>query len=140
MKVGFTGTRDALADAQMIALVDWIAANPMHGACLGADATAALQVKAKYGRQVQVIAHPGHLPHLTSQPAIAVSQVTYSPENTLRRNRRIVDVCDLLLACPKGPEEQRSGTWSTIRYARKVGRRVTIIWPDGSVTRDSATE
>lgn len=137
MFVGFTGTREKLTDAQAIALREWLVAHPpaafVHGACVGADATAALQVKALYGRRVDVIARPGHLPHLTSQPALDVSNVRHEPMNTLSRNRAIVEGCDVLLACPKGPEEQRSGTWSTIRFARKRGKRIVIIWPDGRV-------
>jgi hypothetical protein len=41
----------------------------------------------------------------------------------------------VLLAVPKGMiEELRSGTWSTIRRAKKHGINVVICWPDGSVT------
>ena len=51
----------------------------------------------------------------------------------LERNRKIVDNSDMLLAAPAGPEAEhlRSGTWSTIRYAIKMGKRVFIILPDG---------
>ena len=52
----------------------------------------------------------------------------------LARNRIIAARCDALLACPAEPDEQlRSGTWSTIRYARKAGKPITIIRPDGGV-------
>ena len=43
----------------------------------------------------------------------------------------LVDACEVLLATPKGPEKLRSGTWATVRYARKVGKRIVIIEPDG---------
>jgi hypothetical protein len=42
----------------------------------------------------------------------------------------------MLAACPKGPEERRSGTWATVRYARKTGKPVVIFWPDGTVTEE----
>ena len=46
----------------------------------------------------------------------------------------IVDESDFLIGTPKGfCEELRSGTWSTIRYARKKGMEITIVYPDGSV-------
>lgn len=141
MKLGFTGTREKLADAQIIALRAWLEANRPtefhHGACLGADATAALQVKAIYGRSVRLIARPGNMPKYASQPALDVSDERHPPVYTLTRNKSIVENTDLLLACPSGPEVLRSGTWSSIRWARKLGRRVIIVWPDGRV-EDSA--
>jgi hypothetical protein len=43
-----------------------------------------------------------------------------------------VDATGWLLAAPRTKtEEQRSGTWATIRYARKLGRQVCLLWPDG---------
>ena len=47
------------------------------------------------------------------------------------------DETDMLVACPKGPEEVRSGTWSTVRFARKRGKRIVIIMPDGTVTEEN---
>ena len=45
----------------------------------------------------------------------------------LDRNRRLVDSADLLLAVYNG--ERRGGTAATVRYARKLGRRIIIIDP-----------
>jgi hypothetical protein len=33
-------------------------------------------------------------------------------------------------------EVVRSGTWSTIRYARKRSKPITVILPDGSLQRE----
>lgn len=45
----------------------------------------------------------------------------------MARNDRMVADCDALLAFPyHRREEQRSGTWATVRRARRAGRRVTI--------------
>lgn len=55
----------------------------------------------------------------------------------LARNCVIVDEADILLACPKGPEEQRSGTWATVRYARKQNKRIVIVYPDGTITTEN---
>ena len=30
----------------------------------------------------------------------------------------------------------RSGTWSTIRYAKKVDKPVKIVYPDGTIKED----
>ena len=45
----------------------------------------------------------------------------------LDRNHRLVDAADLLLAVYNG--ERRGGTAATVRYARKLGRRVIILDP-----------
>jgi predicted Rossmann fold nucleotide-binding protein DprA/Smf involved in DNA uptake len=33
-------------------------------------------------------------------------------------------------------EELRSGTWATVRYARRIGRPITLLFPDGGVLRE----
>jgi len=86
---------------------------------------------------VAVIGHPGDWPPLTSKEAVATSHPLHPCRPHLDRNRPIVDSCDVLLACPHGPEEPRSGTWATIRYARKVGRKIFVFWPDGKVTGEN---
>ena len=45
----------------------------------------------------------------------------------LDRNHRLVDVADMLLAVYNG--ERRGGTAATVRYARKLGRRLIIVDP-----------
>jgi predicted Rossmann fold nucleotide-binding protein DprA/Smf involved in DNA uptake len=50
----------------------------------------------------------------------------------LRRNRDIVDACQLLIVAPgEEAERRRSGTWATYRYARTVGRALLVVFPDG---------
>jgi hypothetical protein len=44
----------------------------------------------------------------------------------------IVVESELLIATPKEVKEQlRSGTWATVRRARKVGIPIILITPDG---------
>ena len=43
----------------------------------------------------------------------------------LDRNRRLVEVAGLLLAVYNG--ERRGGTAATVRYARKLGRKIMIL-------------
>src|SRR5687767_7025732 len=60
------------------------------------------------------------------------------PLPPLVRNRVIVDSTDRLIAAPAGfAEEQRSGTWATVRYARRQGKPITIVWPDGTVREEA---
>ena len=55
------------------------------------------------------------------------------PKPYLERNKDIVDETGLLIATPKGEEIVRSGTWSTIRYARKNHKKIIIIMPNGNL-------
>jgi len=46
----------------------------------------------------------------------------------LERNREIVNQSAVIIAAPRFmAEEVRSGTWMTIRYARKLDRPITIL-------------
>lgn len=96
-----------------------------HGDCIGADEEAAMEAS---DSDWVVIAHP---PTDESRRAFSVyTEFFRDPKPFLDRNKDIVDECDLLIAAPKGPETQRSGTWSTVRYARRIGKPVIIL--DGS--------
>jgi len=141
MRVGFTGTREGFTEPQLGAFRSWftgkVAVEFHHGACVGADAGAVWAIHGT--REVQLIAaHPGDIPALTDTDAMKASDTISGFRPCLARNRDIVDAADVLLACPKGPEERRSGTWSTIRYARRCRKPVVIFWPDGSITEEPA--
>lgn len=135
--LGFTGTRDGMTPAQRISLrllIDSIRPDVFHhGCCVGADEHAAVIVREVMGNRCQIIAHPSDLPGMTSQVAKDVSNEYYPESPPLARNRDIVDQTGQLIACPKGQEELRSGTWATVRQARKMGRPVTVIRPNGEV-------
>lgn len=142
MIVGFTGTKHEPTDKQK----QWLNAEILkgttelhHGACLGADA-AAHWIALKYRIPVRV--HPpedkswamnlGALNPYANGRSVAV----FEEKPYLVRNRDIVDTCDKLIALPRGPKEWlRSGTWATVRYALKIGKPVTICWPDGRIER-----
>jgi len=143
MKLGFTGTREGMADEQRRAFIAWAktagATEIHHGCCLGADADAVdvfLSAADLGFTRPLIVAHQPAKKAMLSDESLWSSDVMKPPLDYLVRNRNIVDACDVLLACPKGPEEQRSGTWSTVRYARKCGKRVVIFWPDGSVAEE----
>ena len=67
--------------------------------------------------------------HSISDQADSVDYVSrkYYDGCMLDRNRRLVDAAGLLLAVYNG--ERRGGTAATVRYARKLGRRVIIADP-----------
>lgn len=141
MNVGFTGTREGMTINQRSQFWAWLEKQDCdvfrHGACVGADEQAAV-IADRLTPRPTVFAHPCDLTGLVSREAVRVSDELDAPQRPLDRNRTIVDGCDVLAACPKGPEELRSGTWACVRYARRVGRRVVYFWPDGTVTEDAA--
>lgn len=140
MEVGFTGTRSGMTSQQRMSFLGWLQKQPgggvdefHHGCCVGAD-EAAVDIIDFMPRALAIIGHPPTVKTMESAKAVGRSTLVKAPAAYLTRNRNIVDASDVLLACPKGPEEQRSGTWSTVRYARKRDRRVVVFWPNGEVT------
>jgi hypothetical protein len=74
-----------------------------------------------------------HPPTNEKYRALKKSPFINDPRPYLDRNKDIVDASHMLIAIPNSPkEEERSGTWSTIRYAQKKGVPVMLIYPDGS--------
>jgi hypothetical protein len=55
--------------------------------------------------------------------------VIMRPRPYLKRNEDMIKKCDMLIACPidKNKEILRSGTWATIRKARKLNRIIHIL-------------
>jgi len=133
MKMGFTGTQDGMTDDQVALVVEIITkltemTEMHHGDCVGADEQFFTIVRAQLP-DVEII---GHIPEDESKRAFCDNDVEREPLPYLVRNRNIVAEADVLIATPNGPERMRgSGTWATIRYARKAGIKLAIIWPDG---------
>jgi len=134
-KVGFTGTRTGLTTPQSDALTGVLTrmyvAEFHHGDCVGADAEAAALVRI-HAPRATVVCHP---PTVINLRAHTAADVWRAPLPYLQRNQRIVEETDVLLAAPCGEEDQHSGTWRTIRYAKSSGRPVVTVWPSGAVTR-----
>lgn len=141
MKVGFTGTQHGMTEDQVRAIIKVLIQLGMdefhHGDCVGADEMAH-HVAEKLC--VPIVIHP---PSNQAKRAFCKQAhgnpfpVTVLPEKPyLDRNHNIVDATDALVAAPRlRNEEQRSGTWATIRYARNLGRPHVIIFPDGTTQR-----
>ena len=130
MKVGFTGTREGMTQAQREAVAGVLARLSAlefhHGDCIGADEQAA-EIARTIG--YKIYSHP---PSNAAIRAFTTADVELEPRDYLVRNRAIVDATDVMVAAPVGPEVQRSGTWSTVRYARRIGRVVHVVMPDGN--------
>ena len=147
MKIGFTGTQEGMTGEQCSVLAsillqelrkDW--SNEFHhGCCIGADWQAHRIVRSLFitfrelrGWENNIIIHP---PKDESRKADIIDNfgiIFKEPKPYLQRNKDIVDETDLLIACPNTKKEVlRSGTWSTVRYARKRKKEVLIIYPDG---------
>lgn len=148
MNIGFTGTRQGMTDDQLErfsiliheSLGDYAKDGLIlyHGMCKGADEQA--HNNFCLCLNWAAIGFPSTVPNTTMERKIILDEGTpnawdgfarvYEPQDPLERNKLIVEHCDVLIAAPKlRQEERRSGTWSTIRYARKLKKPVYIIWP-----------
>lgn len=136
LRLGISGTRTGMTEAQRTTATAIIrrAGEMHHGDCVGADADAhALATAAG----VPTVTHP---PVDGRLRAYTTATCARPPLPYLTRNRMIVAATDLLLAVPAEPAEQaRGGTWYTVRHARRAGKPVVIIWPDGSTAAAGRT-
>lgn len=145
MHIGFTGTQKGMTDFQkkevaMILLfhkpffivkddkpssITFENYQAHHGDCIGADAEFE-QLAKEYG--FTTCAHPAS--DTGNKRAYCKSDIVLPAKPALKRNKDIVDTADVMIATPgqKG-EVLRSGTWATIRYARKCGTPIHIIYP-----------
>lgn len=144
MKIGFTGTRSEtrpLAQKRALRkLLDELAHRHFgmelhHGDCLGSDALAH-----QYAQELDlgIILHP---PTDSRARAFCLADAERPKKPYLERNHDIVDETEMLIVMPNQHAEiLRSGTWATARYARKVGKPITFVFPDGTVTSTWPTE
>lgn len=146
--VGFTGTRRGMTTAQTHTVANLLGADHSivtvhHGDCVGADADCH-QIAMSEG--VSLVIHPPsdaklrafcHQAYEPKVPAAGVTVEVLDPKPYHDRNRDIVNASHWLIATPQEDREQdRGGTWWTIRYARQQGKTVVIIWPDGTTQSD----
>lgn len=126
--VGFTGTQQGMTEQQKtqlrITLQAYAVGYPeayhvlRHGDCTGAD-NEAHWIALSLG--YDVIVHPPVNSSKRAWQDAGPHVIVLPPRDYLARNHDIVDACDVLLAAPSTPYERlRSGTWATVRYARKV--------------------
>jgi hypothetical protein len=136
-KVGFTGTSKGASkeqlvelEARLIKLKEEGFDELHHGLCIGADEQCAIIAK-KLG--FRVVAHPG----LPKDPTNMMYRSDFTGNDEMReakpfiaRDQEIVNEVERMLATPlTRAEVLRSGTWTTVRYARKIGRLIDLILP-----------
>lgn len=100
-----------------------------HGDCTGADEQAHMIARIC---GYFIVVHP---PTDPKKRAWCTGDFAMTPAPYLERNAAIVRSTLELIATPGETVEQvRSGTWATIRQARRLRRPTTIVWPDGMYT------
>ncbi len=136
--IGFTGTRVGMTHLQKVTVRTILNTIPpngvVHGDCVGADAEFHDIIESLNETRAVSI-------HITLRPstlhdtrAHCLADYEYYAEKPLIRNKYIVSDSDILIAAPKEFHEiQRSGTWATIRHARKCDKKIFIVYPDGTV-------
>jgi len=130
--VAFTGTRQGLTEAQCESLRQLLKEiSPrrlIHGDCIGGDAMAH-EIAEDLG--IKTVTRPCNL---RGQRAFTGAEALAEPEDPLVRNRKMVDESHALIGCPSSKQQElRSGTWATIRYAKKMDGLVWLVFPDGSI-------
>lgn len=137
--VSFTGTRHGMTVRQKHTfyglVIHWDvvpeAVTFHHGSCMGADVEAA-NIANSHADFIH--AHPGPDGDMCRELS-GVDDHTEEGKTHFARNRDMVNLCQLLIACPcDHTEQKRGGTWYTVDYARKHDKRVKIIWPNGKIT------
>lgn len=136
MRIGFSGTRRGMSPAQMATVRELLTrlqpTEVHHGDCVGADAHFHNIVRSLYEPEVcPIVIHPGPDGPLRAHKD---GDEVLPEKNHFARNRDIVRGCGVLIATPaEAGWQPRGGTWYTIDFAAKVGRRRFIVSPDGTV-------
>jgi hypothetical protein len=128
MTIGFTGSREGMSNKQkeqfVLLLQDMGMTEFHHGDCEGADAEAHDIVR-EFFPDVRIVVHP---PFKSSKRAYKNGDEIREPDDYLPRDERIVNETMFLFGAPKSNIElKRSGTWYTIRYARRKDKQHTVL-------------
>lgn len=139
LAIGFTGTRRGLSYQQLKSLTQAMFSaceasgrvSCFHGGCVGADAQF-------HGLSMalgaSIVVHPATvLPHLRDNYCNSHRVLVREPAPPLVRNKAIVWNSNLVIAAPlELSEQQRGGTWSTWRLAKRAGKMTLLILRDGN--------
>lgn len=146
--IGFTGTRAGMTSQQshkvtwLIKVIsddeDLVVAH--HGDCKGADSEFDGRIRHRAIKRHQeglVTRIIGHIPDNDKERCFINFDEERDPKPYLDRNHDIVDESDVMIATPKEYSEiwRGSGTWATIRYAKKQGKKLYIVYPDGKMEK-----
>jgi len=139
-KIGFTGTREGMSEKQKEAFKAFISSEQFnefhHGDCVGSDKEAhdiVSEYREESGNNIKIVGHP---PKYNKYRAYCKVDLSLSPKDYLTRNHDIVDISDVLVATPCSKERLHSGTWATIRYARKKDEKIFIFNLSGKLKQE----
>lgn len=142
--VGFTGAQGGMTPVQGFVFRSILPRVPdltefRHGDDAGADAQAHDFAVRLVGED-RIVVHPPDNPR---RRAFRRAGTVLEPAPYLARDRDLVNALaatdGFLIAAPgQDHEVTRSGTWATVRWARRRGVPRVIVWPDGRVTGDVA--
>ncbi len=129
--IGFTGTRNGMSDKQKKNVKEYLETNKadiervLHGGCVGSDED--FHKMCRHFRREVYLGHSVLDPNDKSMRGnIKGANTVHEAEPYLKRNRNIVNICDVLLATPND-YSQRGGTWYTINNARGRGKNIEVI-------------
>jgi len=138
LKLGITGSRYGFNENQFDNFYDIIEKLKLtfniiefhHGVCKGIDEQSHFIIRDLI-IDCKIIGHSPENQSFISLKAFKDLDIKYHKYPYLIRNKNIVDKVDLLIAIPNTNDEIiRSGTWSTIRYAKKKNKKIIIIYPN----------
>lgn len=135
MIIGFTGTRHGMDSNQYSQVLEKLLEEmrdgvelAIHGGCVGAD-TDFHAICEQLDIRIEI--YPGisaKNPNDLSMRSKLVASAIHPAETHFARNRKIVEECDVLYACPIGEDTHRGGTWYTINYAKQNLVPTKIFW------------
>lgn len=133
LDVSFTGTsHHDLTTHQAAGLTSYLrqygsVMRSLHlGDCVRADEQM-YDIACAAGLYDMIILHP---PTNRRKRAFCFAQRTMRPRPYIMRNHMMVEACDELLAAPaQAKEVVRSGTWATIRHARRLDKHIVYFYP-----------
>lgn len=133
-QIGFTGNRYGMTPEQKKQIISILDKHYdmilSHGDCVGSDTdfhNLCVDYKNKHpNKKIKIHIFPPNVPTLR---AFNQGDVIMEPKPYLQRNLDIIKNSFELIACPidKNKEELRSGTWSTIRQARKHNLKIHML-------------
>lgn len=142
--VGFTGTQRGMQPMQLASvkhLVEMYSPGIFHhGCCIGADEEFNKLVDQPLNT---IIRHPPDNDYkLAKCETKFATVITRDSAPYLTRNHDIVDEANIIIAAPAEFEEVlRSGTWSTLRYAKKhFFKPIFHVEPNGAVVKFNVPE
>jgi hypothetical protein len=132
--IGFTGNRFGLTEEQKFDIKNifhhFDNINVSHGDCIGADTDFHnLCLEYRNLNPHKILKIQIFPPDDSKMRAFNNGDFLMPEKPYLKRNDDIINNSEILIACPidKNREILRSGTWSTIRKARKLGKQTYVL-------------